>query len=456
MKPVERFFRKYFLSMFGIILMFLLLNAILLFSVLFWAWKASDTPSLSPNNLRESISADAAGNITADEELTELLEDYHAWVMLLDDSGTVIFQERLPEELPRRYTPGDIAKFSRWYLEGYPVYVQDHPAGLLVIGYERGSRVKYCFSLDEGYVERLLTGTATAFVTNILVVVLLVWKNTRHVEKAVIPILRGIETVSSGQPVSLPEKGELAEINRQLNKAGAFIIKKDSARADWISGISHDVRTPLSVILGFAGQLEDNQTLPALAHEQAACIRKQGEKLRNLISDLNLASKLEYSMQPLRLERVYLTELARQTVCEFLDSGLEEQYELAFCSDQESETAAIMGDGALLKRALYNLIQNSMVHNSKGCRISVSVARNEINTAITVSDNGIGVSAEKLAKLRTETHCMESTDERLNLRHGLGILLVWQIVEAHHGTMEIFSESHIGYKTVLTFSNVEI
>lgn len=151
-----------------------------------------------------------------------------------------------------------------------------------------------------------------------------------------------------------------------------------------------------------------------------------------------------------------MAEMARQTVCEFLDSGLEEQYEIAFCSDQESETAAIMGDGALLKRALYNLIQNSMVHNSKGCHISVSVARNEINTAITVSDNGVGVSAEKLAELRTKTHCMESTDERLNLRHGLGILLVWQIVEAHHGTMEIFSEPQIGYKTVLTFSNVGI
>ena len=161
-------------------------------------------------------------------------------------------------------------------------------------------------------------------------------------------------------------------------------------------------------------------------------------------------------MQPLRLEKIYLVELARQVVCEFLDSGLEEQYRIAFCSDQKSETAFIMGDESLLKRALYNLIQNSMIHNSKGCRISVSVAWNESNTAITVSDNGIGVSAKKLEELKANTHRIESTDERLNLRHGLGVLLVWQIVEAHHGTMEIFSEPQIGYKTVLTFSNGEI
>ena len=453
MKPVERFFRKYFLSMIGIIVLFLLLNIVLFFSVLIWAWQTSETPKLSLNEICDSIVMDEAGHFTTSEELAELLEEHHAWAMLLDDKGTVIFQERMPEELPRQYTPADVAKFSRWYLGDYPVYVQEHPQGLLVVGGEKGSQAKYYFSVNESYVKNLFTGLIAVFLANIIVVVLLIWKNIRHVEKAVTPILRGIETVSSGQPVSLPEKGELAEINRQLNKAGAFIVKKDSARADWISGISHDVRTPLSVILGFAGQLEDNQTLPAPAREQAACIRKQGEKLRNLISDLNLASRLEYSMQPLRLEKIYLVELARQVVCEFLDSGLEEQYRITFSSDQESEMASTMGDEALLKRALYNLIQNSMIHNSSGCDISVSAAWSENHTVITVSDNGIGVSAEKLEELKANTHRIESTDERLNLRHGLGVLLVWQIVEAHHGTMEIFSEPQGGYKTVLTFSN---
>ena len=453
MKPVERFFRKYFLSMIGIIVLFLLLNIVLFFSVLIWAWQTSETPKLSLNEICDSIVMDEAGHFTTSEELAELLEEHHAWAMLLDDKGTVIFQERMPEELPRQYTPADVAKFSRWYLGDYPVYVQEHPQGLLVVGGEKGSQAKYYFSVNESYVKNLFTGLIAVFLANIIVVVLLIWKNIRHVEKAVTPILRGIETVSSGQPVSLPEKGELAEINRQLNKAGAFIVKKDSARADWISGISHDVRTPLSVILGFAGQLEDNQTLPAPAREQAACIRKQGEKLRNLISDLNLASRLEYSMQPLRLEKIYLVELARQVVCEFLDSGLEEQYRITFSSDQESEMASIMGDEALLKRALYNLIQNSMIHNASGCDISISAVWNGNHTVITVSDNGIGVSAKKLEELKANTHRIESTDERLNLRHGLGVLLVWQIVEAHHGTMEIFSEPQGGYITVLTFSN---
>ena len=451
MKPVERFFRKYFLSMVGIIALFLLLNVVLLFSVLIWAWQTSEIPEISISKICDSITLDGTGHLTAAGVLDEILEEHHAWAMVLDDTGTVIFQSRLPEELPRRYTVADVAKFSRWYLGDYPVYVQEHPQGLLVVGGEKGSQAKYYFSVSESYARKLLVGLAAVFLTNIIVVVLLIWKNTRHVEKAVTPILRGIETVSSGRPVSLPEKGESAEINRQLNKAGAFIAKKDSARADWISGISHDVRTPLSVILGFAGQLEDDRTLPASAREQAACIRKQGEKLRSLISDLNLTSRLEYSMQPLRMEKVYFVELARQVVCEFLDGGLEERYEIEFSANQESESVSILGDEALLKRALGNLIQNSIIHNPQGCRIAVSVLRGDVGITVEVADNGAGVSVEKLEELTADHRRLESTDEKLNLRHGLGVLLVRQITEAHKGTMTMESKPQKGFKTVLMF-----
>jgi len=451
MKPVERFFRKYFLSMVGIIALFLLLNVVLFFSVLLWAWQTSETPEISISKICDSITLDGTGHLTAAGVLDEILEEHHAWAMILDDTGTVIFQSKLPEELPRQYTAADVAKFSRWYLGDYPLYVREHPQGLLVVGGEKGSQAKYYFSVSESYARKLLVGLAAVFLTNIIVVVLLIWKNTRHVEKAVTPILRGIETVSSGRPVSLPEKGELAEINRQLNKAGAFIAKKDSARADWISGISHDVRTPLSVILGFAGQLEDDRTLPASAREQAACIRKQGEKLRSLISDLNLTSRLEYSMQPLRMEKVYFVELARQVVCEFLDGGLEERYEIEFSANQESESVSILGDEALLKRALGNLIQNSIIHNPQGCRIAVSVLRGDVGITVEVADNGAGVSVEKLEELTADHRRLESTDEKLNLRHGLGVLLVRQITEAHKGTMTMESKPQKGFKTVLMF-----
>ena len=156
-------------------------------------------------------------------------------------------------------------------------------------------------------------------------------------------------------------------------------------------------------------------------------------------------------MQPLRMKKVYLVELARQVVCEFLDGGLDERYGIEFCADQESESVSILGDEALLKRALGNLIQNSIVHNPQGCRISVSLLCGEAGITVEVTDDGAGVSAEKLKELTTDHRRLESMDEKLNLRHGLGVLLVRQIAEAHKGTMTMESAPQKGFRTVLTF-----
>ncbi len=96
MKPVERFFRKYFLSMVSIIALFLLLNVVLFFSVQIWAGQTSETLDLSISEIRDSITLDGTGHLTAAGELAEMLEENHAWAMVLDDTGTVIFQSRLP------------------------------------------------------------------------------------------------------------------------------------------------------------------------------------------------------------------------------------------------------------------------------------------------------------------------------------------------------------------------
>ena len=110
-----------------------------------------------------------------------------------------------------------------------------------------------------------------------------------------------------------------------------------------------------------------------------------------------------------------------------------------------------MGDEALLKRALGNLIQNSIVHNPQGCRISVSVLCGEAGITVEVADDGAGVSAEKLKELTADHRRLESTDEKLDLRHGMGVLLVRQIAEAHKGTIAMESEPRKGFKTVLMF-----
>ena len=172
------------------------------------------------------------------------------------------------------------------------------------------------------------------------------------------------------------------------------------------------------MVLGYSSSLEEHMGLNKDQMEKIVAIRQQAAKIKQLIEDLNLTSKLEYDMQPLRVEELSPVELVRQVVCDFLDSGLDERFTIDFQSDEESELHYMRGDEALLKRAVTNLIQNSIRHNPKGCEITISVSCTNERTEIVVSDNGVGVSAEKLQELNTKTHYLESTDEKLNLRHG--------------------------------------
>ena len=227
--------------------------------------------------------------------------------------------------------------------------------------------------METGDVLALVISALCVFLASIQLILFLLWRSTRRVERAMKPILTGISAMARGKPIQLEEHGELADINAELNRASEQLHKKDTARADWISGISHDIRTPLSVMLGYAGEIEDNDALPSDVQKQAGLIRKHGEKLRQLIFDLNLTSRLEYAMQPLQTAPVSPVELSRQVVSGYVNDGLDGRYEIDLYAGDGTETILIECDNALLTRMLENLIGNSITHNPDGCHICVSV-----------------------------------------------------------------------------------
>ena len=118
------------------------------------------------------------------------------------------------------------------------------------------------------------------------------------------------------------------------------------ARANWICGVSHDIRTPLSVVMGYAGQLEEDRALIG-GKKKATVIRRQSERMKNLINDLNLASKLEYNMQPVKLEPQNPVALVRQIVIDFLNMDIEEKYPIYFDEGENMARGCILGDKAL-------------------------------------------------------------------------------------------------------------
>ena len=398
MNPVQRFFHKYFISTIAALTLFLLINLVLVVAIRVVAGCHATAPDLSVSALSAMVS-EVNGVIEVEPEVSRVLAENRAWTMLLDDGGAVIWEEQMPEDLPRSYTAAQIAQFSRWYLQEYPVFVWQQPAGLFVLAYPANSLQRYNFAMETGDVWAMVITAFGVFLASILLMLFLLWRSTRRVERA----------------------------SEQLHK-------KDTARADWISGISHDIRTPLSVMLGYAGEIEDNDALPSDVQKQAGLIRKHGEKLRQLILDLNLTSRLEYAMQPLQTAPVSPVELSRQVV-----SG----YEIDLYAGDGAETILIECDNALLTRMLENLIGNSITHNPDGCHICVSVEATGGTCTIIVQDTGKGMDEVALRKLNAAECASFTQSDGSGIPHGNGLNIAKQIVSAHRGTIRFFgTEPH--------------
>ena len=177
-------------------------------------------------------------------------------------------------------------------------------------------------------------------------------------------------------------------------------------------------------------------------------IRRQGERLKSLVEDLNLTTKLEYALQSIRRETVDLAEIGRQAVSEVLNSGLPEQFEIAFSEEHPGSAARMEGDAALLRRMLDNLIRNSIIHNPQGCHISVTVGAENGRSTCSVTDDGVGMDAARLEALNKA----QDISSIQGGEHGLGLKLVRQIVKAHEGTVRFRQAVPHGLEVLVFFS----
>ncbi|WP_414150945.1 sensor histidine kinase [Acetobacterium carbinolicum] len=450
MKSFGRYISKHLVSFAGFILVLLLINVIT-FGWTFHSVIKKDYGAISPNNMLEEVAAASTLEGLSDEARNKL-ESNHIWAIFLNAAGETMWSVNAPENIPAHYTVQDVSIFSRGYLEDYPVFVWNTDSGLLVLGYPKDSYTK----LTSNYFSIQAIRTLPLYFSGMLAVDLLLLFFAYHLSKQKIikstePIISSIETLSNGKTVSLSIRGGLSEVAESVNKASQILSRQNEARADWISGVSHDIRTPLSMIMGYAGRIADSSVADSSIKEQAEIIRNQSVKIKDLVQDLNLVSQLEYEMQPLHKEPVRVSKLLRSYVAELFNTGISDIYSIEIEITPAAETAAINCDPRLISRAVNNLVQNSMKHNLQGCHVKLSIDCSDTSLILIIADNGIGLSAEKLQELEEKPHYMKSTDERLDLRHGLGLLLVRQIVDAHEGTMQIKSVANHGFTTTLTF-----
>lgn len=458
MKSIPKLIRRFVGIMTLSTILFVILN-VTFFAIVF----VRNTSKFSPWDMADYTAAALqltdSGYYISDDVMAELKEE-KAWAFLIDnDTRQVVWQtDNLPDNVPVQYSLADIAELTRGYIDGYPTFTGDAPNGLLVLGFPKDRFWKHTrASWDYNFIADLPRNTMIILAVNIVLIFFIYVAVDSGLLRSIRPITNGIQSLSDGSPVRVKEKGMLSELAEKINKTSEILQmqagqlrKKETARANWIAGVSHDVRTPLSMIMGCAGQLENSENLSETERKRAAVIVKQSRRMKDLINDLNLASRLEYDMQPLTMKQENVIAIIRQVIVDFVNMNIDDKFSIEWKTADALSACYINADKDLLKRAVSNLIQNSINHNENGCVIYASVDDDNNTCKICIEDNGIGASDEQIERLNNTPHYMICDTNTTEQRHGLGLLIVKQIIKGHNGKVFIGHSEYGGFKVVLS------
>lgn len=453
MKSVPKLIRRFVSILLLSFVLLIILNIILLV-LLLTSTRPNSYPWKTAKEIADKLSQGDEGYVLPKEAAIEL-ENSAAWAIFIDNATMqVAWQtDNLPDTVPMSYSISDIARLTRGYINGYPTFTGEAKDGLVVLGYPKDSFWKHMWpSWDLQLIANLPQMVLSALAMNILLIFIIYVIANSKLLKSVKPIVNGIQSLPTKEAVYIPERGLLSELAASINKTSEILQaqsrqlrKKDNARANWIAGVSHDIRTPLSMVMGYAGQLKEDAHLTDAERQKAAFIVKQSERMRNLINDLNLASKLEYNMQPVNPKKENMVAIVRQVVVDFINMDIDDRHPMEWESSEGLMACPTHVDKDLIKRAVSNLIQNCINHNEEGCKVYVSVREEKGNCVVAVSDDGIGASDEQIEKLNHSPHYMVCDNHTTEQRHGLGLLIVKQIVAAHGGTVVMGHSAYGGF-----------
>lgn len=457
MKSMPKLIRRFVAVMLLSSVLLLILN-ITLMAVYTLNKKPNGHPWTTAQQTAEHLTPAGRGYILSDDMKREL-KNADAWAVLIDNQTlqTVWQTDNVPDTVPKSYSACDIAELTRGYIDGYPAFTGKSEYGLAVLGYPKNSFWKHLWpSWDYSLIASLPKTLLMILAFNFALIFIIYMTASSSLLKSVKPIVNGIHSLSVSKAVSVKERGLLSELAAGINETSKILQsqdrqlrKKETARANWIAGVSHDIRTPLSMVMGYACQLENSSRLPEQDRRKAAVIVKQSERIKNLISDLNLASRLEYNMQPLHLAKQNLTAAVRQVTADFMNMDIDDRYPIVWQTDEAFSVCLANIDKDLIKRAVSNLIQNCINHNEQGCRIFVSVSASESSCSVTVADDGKGSTDEEIEKLNHAPHYMVCDDNTSRQRHGLGLLIVKQTAAAHGGKVHIGRSAYGGFLVTL-------
>lgn len=353
-------------------------------------------------------------------ENKKYLEDKNIWAIRIDKSGEVIESFNKPYEVKNKFEISDVVRFTRYYLNDYPVFTFVVGDGVLVIAYPKNSLDKFPFNY---YNYDLAKIDFIIFIISFLLFVLLVYIfylfEVKSIFKKLNPLQEAINNLFDDDYKKLQENGELKEISETINLANEKFISLKKSQSSWLRGISHDIRTPLTKI---SWGIEGFKTRKNL--EEIKIIEGQIIKISRIIEDLNLTKSLE-DLSDTYFEYRDPISVVRKLIVNSLNEN--PSRDLIFENSVNKEIKIKMDDH-LFYRMLENILNNSIKYG-KG-KIYINYENLDNKLIISIKNDGSFIEESVINRLSEENLSDVHT-------HGMGLFVSKQICNLHKGKMDI-------------------
>ena len=237
---------------------------------------------------------------------------------------------------------------------------------------------------------------------------------------------------------------EITQLNDTMNHTTRKLKEVDQMRRDLIANVSHDLRTPLTMISGYGEMMRDlpGENTP----ENVQVIIDEAHRLSNLVNDLLDLSKLQENKIELHIQDFDLTQLIQTVLYRYEKFMTQDGFDIQF---QPAESVRVNADPDRLGQVLYNFINNAINYSLDDKRIVIRQRINGNRVRVEVEDHGEGISEDKLNYIWDRYYKVDKTHKRSSAGSGIGLAIVREILELHHAQYGVRSE--VGQGSVFWF-----
>ena len=314
----------------------------------------------------------------------------------------------------------------------------------------------YAVLLDNGTVLRVATNaqslwsvfmSAAPIIALIILLIIAICIFISHMltKQLLLPIETMAENLGDSDYES-PYK-ELEPLAEMLRSQHTDILAAAKARQDFTANVSHELKTPLTAISGYAELLDGGMVGEEQQKHFYQEIRKNADRLLALINDIIRLSDLDRKGHEPSLGVIDLYEVVKECMDELTVNAKQRNVNISL----DGESCNVHGSKDMLKELVENLAQNAIRYNNSGGKVWVSVTKRDGRSVLTVKDNGIGIPASEQQRIFERFYRVDKSRSKATGGTGLGLAIVKHIVEIHDAKIELDSAPGVGTAISVVF-----